>query len=263
MKMKLIDVHCHLDKHFYGADIDKIIDRCRENNCKAIAAGVTPQTNRYVLKLREKYPDVVLASLGMYPPDALKKELEDNDYDEDLDYDIDKELKFIFENNEKIIAIGEVGMDFKDGTNFKSQEIIFRKTIELAKKLDKPLVIHSRKAEKEVIEILEEYNLKKVIMHCFCGKHSLVKKIRENKWYFSIPTSIVRDQHFQKIVKETPISQLLTETDSPFLSPFRDIRNEPIFVLETLKLISELKRLPLEDTATMIMRNADYLFGKI
>lgn len=254
--MELVDVHCHLDETFYKDDIDEVIKRCKENNCLAFPVGVDPETNRYVLKLKEKYPDTIFPCLGIYPRDALTVETNEN-----FDYDIDKEIKFIEENKDKIVAIGEVGMDFKNGKNEKQQEKEFRKMIELAMKLDKPLVIHSRKAEKKVIDILEEYKFRKIVMHCFGGKHSQVKRIRENKWYFSIPTNIVRDQHFQKLVKETPMMLLLTETDSPFLSPFRNEKNQPINVIETIKKIAEIKRLPEKDVATIIRRNTKILFG--
>ncbi len=257
--MKLIDVHCHLDEYYFGKDMDEVIDRCRKNNCVAIPCGITPDTNRYVLKLKEKYPDIIYPSLGLYPIDALEKEVEGSDNPINLDFDIDSELRFIEENNDNIVAIGEVGMDLKNGHDIESQEKMFRKTIELAIKLNKPLVIHSRKAERKVIDILEEYKYKKIVMHCFGGKHTQAKRIRENKWYFSIPTSIVRDQSFQKIVKETPISQLLTETDSPFLSPFRGKRNEPSFVIETIKKIAEIKNLPEEDVANLVYRNTQIL----
>ncbi|MCM2326052.1 MAG: TatD family hydrolase, partial [Candidatus Woesearchaeota archaeon] len=226
----------------------------------AFTAGITPDTNRHALALSEKYPDVVRACLGIYPPDALKKEMETSPNKVTLDYDIDEEIAFIEKNKDKIVAVGEVGMDFKDGTDFDAQERIFRKMIELAIRIDKPLVIHSRKAEMKVIDILEEYGYKKIVMHCFCGKHTQVKRVRENGWYFSIPTSAVRDEHFQKIIKETQMRQLLLETDAPFLSPFKDVRNEPSFIVETIKKISELKRIPEEDVATLIYRNTQYLF---
>lgn len=259
-KIRLIDVHCHLDREFFGKDINEVIERCRKNNCIAIASGITPETNRNALNLKKKFPGLVYASLGLYPIDALKKETEESKAI-NLDYDIDKELKFIEKNKGNIAAIGEVGMDFKNGSDAISQEKMFRKAIELAIKLDKPLVVHSRKAEKEVIDILEEYNYGKIVMHCFSGKHSLAKRIRKNRWLFSIPTNIVRDESFQKIVKETPISQLLTETDSPFLSPFKGERNEPVNVIETIKKISEIKSLPIEDAANIIYRNAMRLFS--
>lgn len=259
--MQLIDVHCHLDDFFFNNEIDKIIENCRKNNCLVFTAGITPDTNRHALELSKKYPDVVKACLGIYPPDALRKEVENEKNKPILDYDIDEEIKFIENNKDNIIAVGEVGMDFKDGTDFEMQERIFRKMIELAMRIDKPLVIHSRKAEMKVIDILEEYKYRKVVMHCFGGKHTQVKRIRENKWYFSIPTSIVRDQHFQKIVKETGTQYLLTETDSPFLSPFKDSRNEPSNVIETIKVMAKLRNMSEDDIANLLHRNCRYLFG--
>jgi TatD DNase family protein len=260
--MYLIDDHCHLDEFFYKDEVDSVIERARKNNVKAIiCAGINPDTNRQVLKLQEKYPDIIYPALGMYPRDALRKEIEESENKIDLDYDVDKELAFIYSHKDKIVALGEVGMDFKDGKDFEQQEKDFRKIIELAIKMDKALVIHSRKAEAKVIEILESYKYKKIVMHCFGGNHKLVRKIRENQWLFSIPTSIVRDEHFQKIIKETPLNQILTETDAPFLSPFREKRNEPSFIIETIKIISKLRNTPEEDVANIIYTNAKRMFN--
>ncbi len=260
--MKLVDVHCHLDKQFYKTDMDEVIERARKNNVKAIVtAGINPETNRHFLKLKEKHPDIIFPTLGIYPPDALAKETEDSEYDINPDFDVDKEIEFIYENRSRIYGIGEVGMDFKNGTDFILQEKTFRKMIDLAIKIDKPLVIHSRKAEEKVINILEEYNYKKIIMHCFCGNHTLVRKVRENQWMFSVPASIVRDEHFQKMIKETPLHLILTETDSPFLSPYKDQKNEPSFVIETIKTISKLRNLSEDDVANIIFKNAKRIFG--
>jgi TatD DNase family protein len=252
--MNLVDVHCHLDNYFFK-DADAVIQRAIENNVKIITAGINTETNRYTMDLINKHP--VFACLGLYPPDALKNE------NISFTKDIDKEIEYIYSCRDRIVGIGEVGMDLKTGSDIIAQEKTFRKLIELAIKIDKPLVIHSRKAESKVIEILEEYKYKKIVMHCFGGNHKLVRRIRENKWYFSIPTSIVRDEHFQKIIKETPLNLILTETDSPFLSPFKDKRNEPSFVIETIKIISKLRSTPEEDVANIIWSNAQRLFNII
>ncbi|MEM3374045.1 MAG: TatD family hydrolase [Candidatus Woesearchaeota archaeon] len=260
--MKFIDIHSHLDPYFYP-DIDEVIKNLQRNNTIAIAAGINPETNKHVLKLSKKYPKLVYATLGLYPRDAFtEEEIKSTGFN--VNFDVDKEIDFIYQNKDNIIGIGEVGMDFKNGKDLEMQEKDFRKIIELAIKINKPLIIHSRKAELKVIEILEEYsqkyNYEKIIMHCFTGNHNLVKKIRQNKWFFSIPTSIVRDMHFQKIVKETPLTQILTETDSPFLSPFKEKRNEPIFVKETIKTIAKLRNTPEEDVANLIYLNAKRVF---
>jgi len=132
----------------------------------------------------------------------------------------------------------------------------------LAEKIKKPVVIHSRKAEKECIEIIETFKIKNVDMHCFSGNFKLVKKVQDNGWFFSIPTNIVRLFHFQKIVEETPMSQLLTETDSPYLSPFIEKRNEPSFVVETIRKISEIKKLNEEEVKKLIFMNFQKIFLK-
>ncbi|NTV23644.1 MAG: TatD family hydrolase [Nanoarchaeota archaeon] len=256
----LADVHCHLDETFFKDDVDKVIENAKKAGLKAIVpAGVDPKTNRNALLLGERYPGLVYPALGIYPPDALKRELEETK-DGFSHYDVDAEIEFISQNASKLWAIGEVGMDFKDGTDFPEQERIFRKLVELAIKIDKPLIIHSRKAEAKVIDILETYNYRRIVMHCFGGNHNLVQKIRDNKWLFSIPTSAVRDQHFQKIIRETPLFQILTETDSPFLSPFKEQRNEPANVVETVKLIAQLRNMAEEDVVGRLWKNTKVLF---
>jgi len=189
--------------------------------------------------------------LGIYPIDALKL----------TDDEINKEIDFIRKNKNKIIAIGEVGIDLKHSDNLKKQKINFSKFIFLAEELDKPLIVHSRKAEKEVIEILEKLNAKKVIMHCFCGKKKLVERIVSNKWFLSIPANVTMNTQFQEIIKITPINQLFCETDSPFLHPEKGKRNnEPKNIIESYKKIAEIKRLSLEKVKEKIWENYERIF---
>ena len=165
-----IDVHCHLD---LLKDIPDSINKAKEKGVGAIVtAGIDYATNRKVLELSERY-NIVKAALGVYPIDALKMS----------EKGIDEEIKFIRNNKEKIIAIGEVGMDFKESNEVKRQEETFLKFIKLAKELGKPLIVHSRKSEERCIEILEAAMAKKIVMHCFCGSLKLVRRIVENGWY--------------------------------------------------------------------------------
>ena len=271
--MKLIDVHCHLDKNFFP-DLDFVINEAkRENVVLIIPAGVDKKTNRDLLVLQNKYPEIIFPALGFYPPDALFREKLESDEiktssSQQMIFDksaFETELIFIEKNANKIIAIGEIGLDFKNGTDFKLQEKIFKKQIELSMKIDKPVIVHSRNAEERVIEILESYDCKKVIMHCFCGKKKLIRRVRENDWYFSIPTSVVRDQHFQNIVLETPLYRIFTETDSPYLSPYKDDRkypNMPHNVSQSIHTIAKLRNMEVEDVANIIYRNTQWMFGK-
>lgn len=244
-----IDIHCHLD---ICEDIPGIITRARQNKIGIIVTqGVNPESNRKALQLALKHKEVRVA-LGVYPIDALKMS----------DLEIEKEIEFIRSRKKDIVAIGEVGMDFKedDKEHFR-QEQIFTKFVKLSKELDKPVIIHSRKAEKECIEILEKLEARKVIMHCFCGKYSLIDRILANGWFITVPTNVTNSQQFQYVAKEIPLTHLFCETDSPFLHPNKERNNEPSLVLESYREIARLKMLPLEDIEAMIEKNYKKLFS--
>jgi TatD DNase family protein len=256
----IIDVHCHLDHIDFEKDIDQIIDNAKKIGITSIiTSGINPDTNRAALRLASKF-DIVKCSLGIYPPDALEKELTNSTWPKYKPFDIDEEIEFIRKNKDKVIAIGEVGLDYKEGDKKEFQAEVFQKMINLAKELDKPLIIHSRKAEAEVIGMLEKSGYKKIMLHCFCGKKNLVKKAADNGWYFSVPTNVVKSEQFQNMVKIVNISQLLTETDAPYLSPFPGKRNEPAFVIESVKKIAEIKGFTFEDTMNTIYLNYKRLF---
>ena len=247
----LVDVHCHLD---FCKDADKVVENAVNAGVKVIVtSGVSAETNKKALEYAGMY-DIVKCSLGLYPPDALTKETGEV-------VDVDEVIEFIKSNKEKVIAIGEVGLDYKEGKDKQLQKDAFLKMIKLAKELDKPLVVHSRKAEKDVVDMLEESGYKKVVLHCFCGKKNLVKRAADNGWFFSIPTNIVRSEQFQDLVKEVNINQLLTETDAPFLSPYPGKSNEPAFVIESVKKISEIKGFTVEETMKTLFMNYRRLFG--
>jgi len=152
-------------------------------------------------------------------------------------------------------------MDFhwaeKEKTLAKQTEN-FRKIIRFAKKINKPLVIHSRKAELECIDLLEKELPNKEIpvdMHCFGGSKKLIKRGADLGFYFSIPPIIVKLEHFQMMAQMVDIKQILTETDAPWLSPFPGKKNEPAYVIETVKKIAEIKGLTVEKTAEQIWKN--------
>ena len=127
--------------------------------------------------------------------------------------------------------------------------------IELAEKIKKPILIHSRKAELDCIEMLESSKLKKIIMHCFTGKKRLVKIIMDNGWFLTIPTCVARSLQFQDIAKNVPLNQLFCETDAPYLSPYKDRRNEPAFIIESYKKLAEIKRMELTEVVNNIWMN--------
>ena len=152
-------------------------------------------------------------------------------------------LSFIRTHTREIAAIGEVGLDFKFSSDREHQSENFRKIIALARELKKSLIIHSRKAEKEVVELLERSGIPKqlVVLHCFSGNKKLIGHATKLGYTFSIPCNITRSQHFQMLAMMVPITQLLTETDGPYLPPDGSTRSEPAHVANTVKKIAELK----------------------
>lgn len=242
-----IDVHCHLE----SLDLEKVIKNARAKKVGIIITqGTNKETNRKAIEFSSKYPEVK-AALGMYPSEGIKLTAKE----------IEEEIKFIIKNKDKVQAIGEVGLDLKELNTLDKQKEVFEKFIDLSIKLDKPIIIHSRKAELETIEILEKKKAKKVIMHCFSGKISLVERIAKNGWFLSIPANITFSEHFQIVAKKIPLSNLLCETDSPYLHPAKEFPNEPANVIESYKKIAEIKELTTAQVEKAILDNYNELFN--
>lgn len=257
--MRLIDVHAHLDDRRFKEDLEKVIKNARDKGIETIViSGVNPKTNREVLDLCKKY-DILKASFGLYPIDSIANkipEISDDQIREITPFDIDEELRWIEEHKDNCVAIGEIGLDFQLGSEYRKEQIeVFEKALHLAKKLDRPVIIHSRKAELECIEILEKFEMKKVIMHCFSGKKSLIRRCVSNGWLLSVPPVILRLDHFKVLVEITPLENLLTETDAPYLSPVYGERNEPANVEFTIREIARIKNVSEEDVSNQIWRN--------
>ncbi len=247
--MGFIDAHCHLD---LCTDVTGAITRARAAGItKIVTNGVNPLSNRKALQFATCHKEVE-TGLGLYPIDALSLN----------DQTIDEELGFIRANRKLIIAIGEIGLDFKeDSNNHERQQYIFRKMIALAQELQKPIIVHSRHAEQTCIELLEAAGMKRVIMHCFSGKWSLVQRIIQNGWFLTIPTHVTRSEQMQRIAREIPLTHLFCETDAPFLHPQKLEQNEPALVVESYKTVAIIKGLPIEDIRVMIEKNYVRLFG--
>lgn len=248
----IIDAHCHLTDEKFKHNLNKVISNAKKNKVVSIISnGVSFEDNLKVLEISKKY-SIIKVALGIYPLNAVK--LDENELNETLEQ--------IENNKNKILAIGEVGMDFKCNDEVKKQKDIFLKIIELSEKIKKPLIIHSRRAEKEVLELLETSKSKKFLLHCFTGNYKLVKKIFDNGYFLSIPTNIVRAEHFQDIVKNFELKQMLTETDAPYLSPYKNKINEPSFIVESIKKISEIKNLDKNEVENIIFMNYQKFFLK-
>ncbi|HLD11111.1 MAG TPA: TatD family hydrolase [Candidatus Nanoarchaeia archaeon] len=255
-----VDVHAHLD--MFSKDLDQVIKRAKEKGVFSIlTSGVNHSTNLKALEISKKY-DIVNTSLGLYPIDALAKEVESEGLTRDVQpINVDEELEFIKKNKDKCLAIGEVGLDYAYCEDRFGQKEVFSKVISLVEKINKPIIVHTRKAEKDCVDLLESSRLKKVVLHCFGGNMKLVKRAEDLGFYFSIPSIILRLEHFQTISERVSLNNLLTETDCPYLSPVAGERNEPMNVVLTVKKISEIKNLTEDETKKIIFMNYKRIFS--
>ncbi|MDT7890920.1 MAG: TatD family hydrolase [Candidatus Nanopusillus sp.] len=241
----IVDDHAHL---FLYENVDEKIRENVERNVKYIIENsIDVESINIVIEESRKY-DIIYYALGLYPEEIVKMN----------DDDIEKILEFIEENEDKkFLAIGEVGLDFSsvDEDKIRKQKIYFEKFLELADRLKKPVIIHSRKAEKDVLDILTSYNNKRVL-HTF-WKPSLVDKAIEINCYLSIPTIVYRDPGFQKIVEDVPLELILTETDSPYLDPIEKGKavNNSWKIIYSLEKISEIKDIDKKELEEIIFNN--------
>jgi len=245
-----IDIHAHLDFDSFDSDREKLV---KELEMKKILTFTNTLNFDNYLKTKKMFGSSksVKVCPGLYPQEAEKISEEE----------FESYFEYLKKHKSEFPVIGEVGVDFKHTTDESLQEIQigrFKKIIELAYELDKPLIIHSRKAEKEVLEILEEFISKKkfskFVLHCFSGKKKLIKKIKELKLYVSIPLLIQNTESFRILVEELPVSQILVETDSPFLKPGKE-RNTPLSVPLIYDEIAKIKGLDNTEIKNIIFRN--------
>lgn len=238
--MPYFDIHAHVDKL---SDASQAISDARAAGLKLILnQGLDPASNRESLALAKRY-DIVEAALGLYPNDAIKLSSEE----------LEAELSFI--KDQRPLAIGEVGLDYHwDDEHQDEMKAVFVRVLRLAKAIERPVIIHSRKAEADVVDLLEEYSSVRADLHCFSGKLSLAKKAASRGAYFSIPANVVRSTHFQRLVEELPMSRLLTETDSPYLSP-DDAENQPANVVGAVEVIARIKGLLVSECANQLWFN--------
>lgn len=247
--MKPVDAHCHLDFDRFDGDRDQVIERCREELEFVVNAGSNLETNRKALELCEEYGDFIVPNLGLHPTYT--------DHFEELEEVKQMILK------EDPVAIGEIGMDFHHVTDKElrdEQEEVFRELLSLAEELGKPVVIHSREAEEEVFEIVQEYDLPDIMFHCFNGTPELAEKAVEQGITIGVTTQVLYSNRVQAIVRSMDLEEMLLETDSPFL--YRGERNEPVNVKESAEKIAELKSIDGSDVVRATTENARRLFGR-
>ncbi len=250
-----IDTHTHLDFNKYDKDREVVIQRAIKNNIMAIITiGTDIPSSEKAIELAEKYA-TVFAAVGIHPSDCTNTTYKDLERIESLC------------SHEKVIAIGEVGLDYYHMNASKSQQWeVLLKQIELAVKLNKPLIIHNRESHNDIYDIIATSNAAKVggVFHSFSGDLDFLDKILSINFHISFTGNITfKKSNKDSLVKEVPVNQLLLETDSPFLAPtpMRGKRNEPAFLVHTAERIARIKELPVKEVGRITSENAKNLFN--
>ncbi|MCL4354948.1 TatD family hydrolase [Patescibacteria group bacterium] len=261
----MVDAHCHLNFHAYKHDVDEVIERAKKDKIEIINVGTTLSSSITAIELAKKYPGLY-ATVGIHPHHADKLE-------EVWEEKVEKLAK-----HPKVIAIGETGIDYfhyeSNGvTEHNLQKKLFAKQINIAHKLDLPLMVHNRQAGKDILEVLNENRslLKNPpgLFHCFSGDIEFLKKVLDLGFYIGFDGNITypgiakgETTSLADLVKHTPIDRIMTETDSPFLTPipYRGSRNEPSYVIIVAEFIAKIKGLTKEEVIEKTTSNAHTVF---
>ncbi len=250
-----VDTHAHLDFESFDDDRDAVIQRAIENKLSAIITiGTSLETSKHAIRFAENYASIY-AAVGIHPSDCA--EAGENDY-----LEIEK-----LAANEKVIAIGEIGLDYyRMYTDKETQKSAFKKQIAIARKVQLPLIVHTRESQEDCIKILNEEKAGDVsgVLHSFSGSMEILEKALATNFYISYTGGITfKNSTTDELVANTPVERMLLETDSPFITPvpFRGKRNEPSYVVHTAKKIAEIKGISVEKLAEITTENARHLFG--
>lgn len=264
--MGLFDVHAHLTSPRFASDIDEVIARAEAAGVSTIITnGLNVQDNQRVLALAER-TRVVRPAIGYYPVDAVLTEMTEAGVDyprEDVDpHSAEDTIEWVRKHAERAVAIGEIGLDhhWVPEQFWQRQETIFRALVAIAMAADLPIIIHTRKAEARTFEVLQELGAPRVNWHCYSSRLNLAKRIAEAGHYLSVPANARRSETFTGLLRSLPRSQLLLETDCPYLSPEAGTRNEPRNVADTCMYASEIWETSPETAQAQLEENFERLF---
>ena len=247
------DCHCHLELSAFDTDREIVIQRAKEKLEHVVVSPIDPNNYESTLNLANTNQGFILVSLGFTPPRNLE-----------IKYESALSLVNQLATDENVRAVGEVGLDYhwvKDKETQAYQKEVFQLFIDLSKKFDLPLIIHSRKAEEDCIDLVEQNNIERVYFHCFDGDETQINRVIEHKkWVVGIPTNVTWRRKTQNLCSLFPLERLLTETDSPYLHPVPNFkgqrkRNEPQNIAEYA--ITEIAKIKKESVECIIQKTAN------
>jgi TatD DNase family protein len=265
--MGWFDVHAHLTHPRMVADRQAILQRAREAGVTTIISnGLNPADNEAVLQLARETP-MVRPAFGLYPVDAVMEQMiaHDVEYPRDSDetWTAEESIGWVADHIDQAFAVGEIGLDhyWVPEPLWEAQEDAFRQLVQLAMDADKPIIIHSRKAERRTFEVLKEMGTTRVNWHCYSSKVKLGRQIAAHGHYLSIPANVRKAQNFIRLLETVPRDRILLETDCPFLAPVRGERNEPAHVASTAQFAAETWAVDIDEVQAQLADNFTTLFG--
>ncbi|XP_009439721.1 putative deoxyribonuclease TATDN3 isoform X4 [Pan paniscus] len=247
----LVDCHCHLSAPDFDRDLDDVLEKAKKANVVALVA-VAEHSGEFekIMQLSERYNGFVLPCLGVHPVQGLSPE------------------------DQRSVTL-KVGLDFSPrfagtGEQKEEQRQVLIRQIQLAKRLNLPVNVHSRSAGRPTINLLQEQGAEKVLLHAFDGRPSVAMEGVRAGYFFSIPPSIIRSGQLlslfskkQKLVKQLPLTSICLETDSPALGPEKQVRNEPWNISISAEYIAQVKGISVEEVIEVTTQNALKLFPKL
>ena len=251
----MIDSHCHLDHDPLFNNINEILNRSKAVGLKKLLTICTSNESFENVKKILEIDEIIYGTYGIHPHEAKNNKVTKNIIIENI------------KKHPKLIGIGETGLDFYYNHSQKDEQIdSFKEHIEASIEIDLPIIVHSRNAERETFEILNEYKNQKpkILMHCFTGSYEFFKKMEKLNSYFSASGILTFNNSLdlQKTFAKIPNNKLLVETDSPFLSPIpmRGKKNEPSYIKYTIKKLADLKKLDETEMMNITSKNFENLF---
>lgn len=255
----IVDTHAHLDFDRFKNDLPALLERAQKagvGHIITIGSGRTDASAREAVSLAERY-DWLSATVGVHPHEAKI-----------LNADMLATMEKVAKTHSKVVAVGETGLDYHyDRSPRDKQREAFAAFVQLARRVNKPVVVHSREAETDTLDILRSEGAETCggVVHCFSGSTDFAKKALDLGLYLSFSGIVTFKgvSAIQAVAKEAPLERILVETDAPYLAPVphRGERNEPAFVAHTLKALADLRGVSVESLAAATTANARRLFG--
>jgi len=257
--MKFVDVHVHLSDPEYSDKINQLIEDAKRSDVVALVSNsMDLETSYRSLQLTEENRNMVYAALGIHPWNS--QNLKPNEIEETTNLIIEEAKA------KRIVAVGEVGLDPKYAKNEEQQKLqhrAFHAMLSAAEKISLPIIIHSRGASEEVMSLLPSYQLSRVLFHWFVRPVELLDEIVDHGYYVSEGPPSVFSKGIREVVRRTPLSNLLTETDGPvqFFGPFKNKMTSPSFIPLIVEAIAKTKEVDEAEVADQILQNFTRFFG--